>query len=131
MLAAYDEIHGALARDDIESGPKGAVPLEQAATAAEKTAPVAVGAALSEVERAAMSLQTASASDADSVRRAFGEVSRAVVGLIAAAPSLRAGRHLFECPMAQGYKRWVQTSDRIANPYMGSAMLECGAGRAW
>jgi hypothetical protein len=28
--------------------------------------------------------------------------------------------------MAKGYKKWVQVSEAVSNPYMGSEMLECG-----
>ena len=61
----------------------------------------------------------------------FGEVSRAFVALLRAAPALQAGRHLFHCPMAQGFPKWVQTTEKMANPYMGKAMLECGSERPW
>lgn len=59
-------------------------------------------------------------------RLAFGEISRGVVALIAADPTLQGGRFLFSCPMAPGYQRWVQTAPRMANPYMGLRMLLCG-----
>jgi threonine/homoserine/homoserine lactone efflux protein len=35
--------------------------------------------------------------------------------------------HVFECPMAKGYKRWVQPTDELENPYMGQEMLTCGS----
>jgi hypothetical protein len=28
--------------------------------------------------------------------------------------------------MAKGYKRWAQPEAKLANPYMGAKMLECG-----
>lgn len=28
--------------------------------------------------------------------------------------------------MAQGYKKWVQVDEGVANPYMGSDMRRCG-----
>ena len=61
------------------------------------------------------------------VRVAYGELARAVVAVIAADPALQAGRFLYECPMARGYKRWVELKPRMENPYMGSRMLECGS----
>ncbi len=65
-------------------------------------------------------------SDLVKARAAFGELSRAVVAVVAADPSLQPGRFLFQCPMAKGYQRWVQLEEKMANPYMGKRMLECG-----
>ncbi len=59
------------------------------------------------------------------------KVCRAVVALLTADPELARGKHLFECPMATGYKKWVQTSEEISNPYMGKAMPACGAAAEW
>ena len=76
-------------------------------------------------------LKAMSKSEANAVRKAFGEVSRPLVALLSASPQLRAGRHVFTCPMAQGYKKWIQTSDQISNPYMGTSMPMCGSGSDW
>jgi Cu(I)/Ag(I) efflux system membrane fusion protein len=65
--------------------------------------------------------------DLKAARLAFGELSRGLVAVIAADPALQAGRFLFECPMAAGYQRWIQTSATMMNPYMGKRMLECGS----
>ena len=61
------------------------------------------------------------------VRVAYGDLSRAVVAIIATDASLMQGRFLFECPMAKGYKRWVQVKPEMENPYMGQRMLACGS----
>jgi hypothetical protein len=29
--------------------------------------------------------------------------------------------------MAKGYKKWVQTSEKVSNPYMGKTMGQCGS----
>ena len=65
--------------------------------------------------------------DAEAVRTAFGETSRPLVAVLAAAPSLSKGMYVFECPMASGYQKWIQTDSEISNPYMGSRMLTCGS----
>jgi hypothetical protein len=31
------------------------------------------------------------------------------------------------CPMFKGGAKWVQKKDKIANPYFGSAMMDCGS----
>jgi len=81
---------------------------------------------------AATATKDGAAVDLKAARVAFGELSRGLVAAIAADPALQAGRFLFECPMAAGYQRWVQTNATMANPYMGRRMLECGAAvAAW
>jgi membrane fusion protein, copper/silver efflux system len=62
----------------------------------------------------------------DAVRSAFGDLMRALVEHLIAEPRLQEGYYLFECPMTTTYRRWVQRSPSMANPYMGSRMLRCG-----
>ena len=71
------------------------------------------------------------ASDIDEARKGFGEVSRHVVALVASDAALKKGRHVFECSMAQGYGKWVQTEPDKKNPYMGKKMLACGSESDW
>jgi hypothetical protein len=68
---------------------------------------------------------------ADALRIGFGEVSQALISMASKTPSLREGRHVFKCPMAQKYSKWVQTSKEMANPYMGKKMLKCGYETDW
>ena len=83
--------------------------------------------ALTAIYEAAQRLQQADRSDIEAVRLVFGQLSRGLVQLLVAEPALRQGRFLFECPMAKGYKRWVQTKEKLENPYMGGKMLGCGS----
>ena len=60
-------------------------------------------------------------------RDAFKRLSEAVIELTGRTTVSNAvGSKLFviRCPMAEA--RWIQTTDDVANPYYGSAMLECG-----
>jgi Cu(I)/Ag(I) efflux system membrane fusion protein len=75
----------------------------------------------------ATTTKNGAAIDLKAVRLAFGVLSRGVVAVVAADPALQQGRFLFECPMAAGYQRWVQTAPSMMNPYMGRRMLECGS----
>ncbi len=125
-LAAYEAIRAELARDQTNVRGR-ALELAGAATLAHDAAPEALRPPLQDLSASAQTLATLTTEDKKEVRKAFGEVSRAVVALLAAEPSLQPGRHLYECPMAEGYKKWVQVDEKIANPYMGSQMLECGA----
>ena len=80
---------------------------------------------------AADSLAKLPAEDLAALRKQFGEVSKEIVTLIAETPALQEGRHVFACPMAQGYQKWVQLEETKANPYMGTKMLECGSATEW
>jgi hypothetical protein len=71
----------------------------------------------------------AKASDLAGARKAFMDVSKAVLAAVETAskkgeklPTL----YVFECPMAKPYGKWAQDVKEIANPYHGSKMLKCG-----
>ncbi len=119
-LQSYERIRSLLANDELKDVRQAALDLEKAATAQGLTA----------VATAATKLAEAPA-DPDAVRVSFGVVSEAVVAVVAAQPELQKGRAIFECPMAQGYKKWVQAAGTINNPYMGQRMLGCGAPSTW
>lgn len=53
-----------------------------------------------------------SKNDADAVRKSFGDVSEHLLRLLALDQDLASELHVFECPMAQGYKKWVQPGKR-------------------
>ena len=131
VLDAYEQVRAALARDAIAEAIAAGKAIATAASEMQASASDALKPKLDAVGKAATAFAAASASDADATRKAFGEVSRAVVALVDAEPTLKQGRHVFECPMAQGYEKWVQVSDKINNPYMGSSMLTCGAQSTW
>jgi hypothetical protein len=131
VLAAYERLRNELSRDDIATSGASAEALENAAKSAIASAPEKLRAHVERLASRAEQLKQMPKQDAAAVRRAFGQISEAIVSVLAAEPSLREGRHVFECPMAQGYKKWVQTSDRVSNPYMGSAMPECGSPSKW
>ena len=130
MLDTYERLRAALAQDELAELGAIVSTLQQTASSAAETG----SAAAVEHLRAAASAAEAMASSVDdpsAARKAFGEVSRAVVALLTADPELARGKYLFECPMATGYKKWVQTSEEISNPYMGKAMPACGAAAEW
>jgi uncharacterized lipoprotein NlpE involved in copper resistance len=131
VLAAYETIRDQLARDDVAATTGSAGALAQAAKDAVSAAPASLRSQLGKLAEASSQLQQMPKTDASAVRRTFGQVSEALITLISGEPSLRKGQHVFECPMAQGYKKWVQPTERIANPYMGTQMLECGSPSKW
>jgi len=125
VLRDYEVIRGALARDD---GPSVAAPARRIV----ETVSAASGLSdttrtrLAEASAAATRLARVRPSDLAAARREFGALSRALVTLVQETPSLGRGLHLFECPMAEGYGRWLQPSPETNNPYMGTRMLQCG-----
>jgi hypothetical protein len=96
FLAGYEKIHIALAADDL-------------ATA--KSAAKDLGEEGAEISKAA-SLKDARAS--------FEKLSSRAKTLVAG----QTGYYVAHCPMLN--KDWVQTSDKIANPYGGKEMATCG-----
>lgn len=129
-LAEYESIRKLLAADETNGIADAANKLATAATEAEKSATGDAKVQLGALARAAQAL-AAEKGDIDALRKAFGEVSKPLVALLASDPALRQGQHLFECPMAVGYKKWIQPSDKLENPYMGKKMLACGGPTDW
>ena len=110
--AAYEALRVALVNDDFQATKAAAPDLAKAAAADEVLA------------AAAHAIGTAA--DIEAARLAFGDASRQYLTLLSKDPARAAGKFAFRCPMAKGYKLWVQLSDGINNPYMGQRMLECG-----
>jgi membrane fusion protein, copper/silver efflux system len=128
-LLAYERARALLADDKLEGVAEAAAEMEAAAKAAAPKAPEAQKPQLEALAAAAAGLKATKS--IDEARKSFGEVSRTVVTLVAADPALAKGRYAFECPMAPAYKKWVQTSAEISNPYMGKKMLACGMESSW
>jgi hypothetical protein len=108
VVARYEVIRLALAQDRLDDARSGAGDLAQA-----------------DVGLRSQAEAVAAAVDAPGARLAFGELSRALVLRLAAdasAPKVFA----YHCPMASGFPWWLQAKPGIANPYMGTAMPECG-----
>ena len=121
VLAAYERARASLAADDLSGVPDAARELETSAKAA---ATGSSGEHFSAI--AAVAPKLAAATDLKAARASFGEISQHLVAVLAADKTLATGQHVFECPMAAGYKKWVQPSKDLENPYMGKRMLTCG-----
>ena len=121
-MAPYEDCRKLLAADKSEGIPECASAMAKAAGSLLEEA----GAHRKHVAVAATALAEIGP-DLVEQRLAFGEVSQGIVGLLSDAPNEAKKYHIFECPMAEGYKRWVQVSEEIANPYMGTKMLACGS----
>lgn len=126
VMKPYEECRGLLAADKADGIATCAGAIATAAKAGEAKAAAETKEHFATVAGAAEALAKAPAEDVAAVRLAFGEVSQPIVALLTAVPTAAKDYHVFECPMAKGYKRWAQTDKQMANPYMGTRMLECG-----
>ncbi len=127
-FSGYEQLHAELARDELravpEVAPALATTLEEALTRDPAT-PAALKQALEASIAAAKQLPREQ--DLEAARRLFGTVSQGLVQAAMEDPRVADGWSLFECPMADGYKRWLQPEAQMANPYMGRRMLKCGS----
>lgn len=114
VIQAYDDLREALALDDIG----------KAQAAAKKLSEVAASEYAKVAEQAKAAI---AAADLKAMRTAFGEVSRALLGVIQEKPELGEGLFVYRCPMTETYQKWVQVTKTMRNPYMGQEMLECGS----
>lgn len=133
-LASYEAIRADLADDKIPAVQANAAELAKSARAAAAQAQGAAKTQLDALAKAAADLEAKSSQKADDVRTAYGEVSRAIVKLVSSDPELQKDLNVYECPMAQGYKKWVQPGEmggKLENPYMGQDMPECGGKSDW
>lgn len=131
-LTAYEQVRAELAGDSIAGLEPNATQLANALRAIQthdSALPDPLGAALTAGADAADRLGRADT--LPSARAAFADASRALVAIVTADASVNDTLHVFECPMTDGYNKWVQSSERLANPYQGAAMLTCGSELDW
>ena len=96
FLATYDKVHHALVADDLAGARKAAAELGTAGD------------------------ELAKSNSLDEARNAFSKLSDQAEKLATG----QAGFYVVHCPMLK--KDWVQTTDKIANPYGGKDMTTCG-----
>jgi hypothetical protein len=96
FLAAYDKVHHALVADDLAGAKKAATDLGSSGT------------------------DLAKSTSLDQARAAFSKLSEEAEQIAAG----QAGYYVMHCPMKN--KDWVQTSEKVENPYGGKEMLSCG-----
>lgn len=131
VLAAYEEARVLFFTDKAEGIDAAAQKMAASAKKALGSAPDAAKPSLTGIADAATKLEAGMKEGIEPARKLYGDVSKHVVALLVAYPSLAEGRHAFECPMSPGYKKWVQTSDKLENPYMGQRMPSCGGEADW
>jgi len=127
MMRSYELCRALLAADTGEGVADCANGIAVASKSAQAEAPEAAGEHIASLAKAAEALAGTKPDDMGALRLSFGGVSEAVVAMLRAAPDTARHYHVFECPMAKGYKRWVQPGATLDNPYMGAKMLRCGS----
>lgn len=131
-LAAYEGVRAVLAADRTEGLAERASRLAPALTrAADATADASPAAASLLEEGARIAESLAEAPDLATAREAFSELNRVLLPVVGADPELAAGRYVYECPMVEGFNRWIQPEEGIENPFMGRAMPTCGSPSDW
>lgn len=131
-LADYEELRDLLAADRLQGLEPGGRELAGRLRAAADAVEADSGAAanlLDEAVRIAESL--VAASDLETAREAFAELSRALIPVVGADPSLAEGWAVFECPMVEGFGRWMQPGETADNPFMGPEMATCATPSEW
>lgn len=120
LTSQYEVVRKALAADDLKATLAGAKALG-AWAATMKTSPQAK----TYTEIAAAAKKLAATKDFAAARLAFGDLSKHTITLLTATKQTK-GLTAYSCPMAKGYKKWLQADNDMANPYMGKRMLKCG-----
>jgi len=125
VLSAYEVVRGALANDQSDVRTE-ALALASTARSGLGSVPEGLRLPLEELSGASQRLAELDGTDLRRARSAFGDVSRELIALLTAEPGLQKGLWIYDCPMAEGYSKWVQSDEKVSNPYMGSEMLQCG-----
>jgi membrane fusion protein, copper/silver efflux system len=109
FLAKYEPVRAALAADDL---------------AKTKSAAAALAGATDDKDAQAAAKKMAAADSLKDARQSFKIVSKHAVAVAKGQP----GYFHANCPMVPGGQGdWVQTSEKINNPYWGNTMLTCGS----
>lgn len=129
VLLGYRDVATALAKDDYAD----------AAAKAAKLAPLADelsgagGALAAHYKNVSVGAKAMAGSTKEmELRSKMSVLSEGAVYLVKESPALQAKWQLYRCPMVSTFKFWIQpVGDKMANPYMGTEMLQCGTRRAW
>ena len=124
-FSGYEQIWAILAAGRIEGARTSATKLEASATAAISETHAKLAPHLEIITSAAARIQRAS--DLPSLRVAFAELSRGLIGLLATDSALASRWYVFECGSIRGFNKWAQRVPNVANPYLGNSFVPCAA----
>lgn len=126
VMGAYEACRSELAADSPAISDCAADLAKAAKSASSGSNAAGVAPPLERLAQAADSMATPT-DDLQRARQAFAETSKELIAVLEASGNGGPMHHVFECAMVEGNPRWVQRSDKAANPYMGAKMLGCGA----
>lgn len=124
LISAYLSVQKKLAGDDAKGAGAAFAQLKAAADAKDLSGDAALKQKIS-----ASAAAGAAAKDLAAARAAFVTASDGMLEWLKREGNpLASDVRVAQCPMAQEGKgaRWLQTDSKVANPYFGSEMLECG-----
>jgi Cu(I)/Ag(I) efflux system membrane fusion protein len=128
----YFEIQMALARDDLQRARAGFQNLSSILSDDDRLLRESGGAQLTNSQLNHLHQAASAGASAENIARVralFYELSLSMIDLQGSSGNPTSSTvYLVYCPMARDDSgaSWLQTSDTIANPYFGSAMLRCG-----
>jgi len=129
VLAAYEDVRGALAADRLDQvkakAPRLTDALRNAGDPSDKGLQNCVQAGADDSEHLAV------AASLEDARASFARTGQLLIPLAASDPRLSQGLHLFTCPMTSGFNQWMQPAAAASNPYLGTAMPDCGTPTEW
>ncbi len=120
LIGAYLAVNTALVADQV-AGPA----VDKLVDEAKRLAGVsqaAVATAAAKVAKAAAALKD---KDIEAQRGLLAELSERVIELARNTPPPGQTLYVANCPMVEA--DWLQTEEKLSNPYMGSRMLRCGS----
>lgn len=131
LLEAYATVQAALAEDKLTEAKEGSRELLVRLGTRVSKSGGGWRQPLAKMRVAAKALS--SASEMPEARQSFGVLSEVAVLIARADKKLQADWRLYHCPMAPGFKFWLQPVKDSAtkNPYMGLTMQRCGSGESW
>jgi hypothetical protein len=120
LLEEYFKIQTVLAQDSKEGVDDAAAVIVKLA-AATKTSDAKLSKIVLDIQNAADRLR---GKDLENTRLQFFELSKPFLAYLHQFHANKTRYFRYHCPHAN--KAWVQSHDKIRNPYYGSSMLECG-----
>jgi membrane fusion protein, copper/silver efflux system len=131
VLKAYEGIRKSLIVDSDKDIDKNSNLIGNQAQKAQEKGDPKLKAAFQKLQGKAKVMASKSSGDIESFRESFSELSEALVEILLLDSTLQQGQYIFECPMVEGYQKWIQPDEKLENPYMGSKMLRCGEPSQW
>ena len=123
LVTAYLDLRQSLANDQFEDVHAKIAAIGQQA----KPLTESENAEIQQLAQSLVEVSTAKPEDIEGAREAYKAISEPTIKLVKLVPPTNGVAEMFYvgyCPMVKA--SWLQTSEELANPYMGEKMLRCG-----